>query len=137
MIRSRADQEPPWWKVKTFASWTIRGIWDTGYFVLFVDTFGDAAPDYHVLAYSNGKKMIGGLYKEKAGGGEDRIGQAPVSKSGKRGVIVRLPLDKLNRSRPYFRWNVVTLFTGKGCHKVCFDRVPGPAMLPQAVLADL
>lgn len=136
-VRSSADQDPPRWKIKTFSAWTPKGMWDAGYFVVFIDTLGGAAPDYHVLAYSVGTKMRGGLYKETADGGETRIGGAPVKKSGKRGVRVTVPLDKLDRTRPYFRWNVVTLFTGKGCQNVCFDRVPGPAMLPQAVLADL
>jgi RTX calcium-binding nonapeptide repeat (4 copies) len=136
-VRSFAEQDRPRWKIKTFATWTPKGMWDAGYFVVFIDTLGDARPDYHVLAYSTGTKLGGGLYEATAGGGESRIGPAPVKKSGARGATVTVPLDELQRSRPYFRWNVVTLFTGKGCQKVCFDRVPGPAMLPQAVLADL
>jgi hypothetical protein len=136
-VRSYAHQDPPRWKVITFRSWTIRGIWDEGYFLVSVETRGDPTPDYHVLAYSNGGTMRGGLYREEAGGDETRIGSPPVSKSGAHGVIIRLPLDRLDRTRPFFRWSVTTMFTGKGCHQVCFDRVPGQVMLPQAVLAEL
>jgi hypothetical protein len=136
-VRSHAGQSPPRWKVVTFSSWTIKGIWDAGYFVLFVDTKGDAGPDYHVLGYSNGNGMVGGLYRETSGGGEVRIGGAAVSKAGPRGIVIKLPLAKLDRTRPYFRWSVRTLFTGKKCGNVCFERVPGQVSLPQAVLAEL
>jgi RTX calcium-binding nonapeptide repeat (4 copies) len=136
-VRSHAGESPPRWKVITFGSWTIKGIWDDGYFLVSVDTQGDAGPDYHVLGYSNGKSMVGGLYREKDGGAEVRIGGAAVSKAGKRGVVIKLPLSKLDRTRPYFRWSVTTLFTGKHCGTVCFDRVPGQVALPQAVLAEV
>lgn len=136
-VRSHAGDTPPRWKIVTFSSWTIKGVWDEGYFVLFVDTKGAAGPDYHVLGYSNGKKMVGGLYRETSGGGEVRIGGAAVSKAGPRGIVIKLPLAKLDRTRPYFRWSVMTLFTGKKCGNVCFERVPGQVALPQAVLAEL
>lgn len=136
-VRSWAGQSPPRWKIVTFRSWTIKGVWDAGYFVLFVDTKGDPDPDYHVLGYSNGKNMVGGLYRETSGGGEIRIGGAAVSKAGPRGIVIKLPLAKLDRTRPYFRWSVMTLFTGKKCGNVCFERVPGQVALPQAVLAEL
>jgi Ca2+-binding RTX toxin-like protein len=136
-VRSHAGESPPRWKIVTFSSWTIKGIWDDGYFLLFVDTKGDAGPDYHVLGYSNGKNMVGGLYRETSGGGEVRIGGAAVSKAGPRGIVIKLPLAKLDRTRPYFRWSVTTLFTGKKCGNVCFERVPGQVALPQAVLAEL
>jgi hypothetical protein len=32
---------------------------------------------------------------------------------------------------------VMTLFTGKKCGNVCFERVPVQVALPQAVLAEL
>jgi hypothetical protein len=136
-VRSHAGDSPPRWKIVTFSSWTIKGVWDAGYFVLFVDTKGDLDPDYHVLGYSNGKSMVGGLYRETSGGGEVRIGGAVVSKAGPKGVVIKLPLAKLDRTRPYFRWSVTTLFTGKKCGNVCFERVPGQVALPQAVLAEL
>jgi hypothetical protein len=136
-VRSRAGESPPRWKIVTFSSWTIKGVWDEGYFLVSVDTKGDPDPDYHVLGYSNGKSMVGGLYREKAGGAEVRIGGAAVAKSGARGILVKLPLGKLDRTRPYFRWSVMTLFTGKKCGTVCFERVPGQVALPQAVLAEL
>jgi Ca2+-binding RTX toxin-like protein len=136
-VRSRAGQTPPRWKIVTFRSWTIKGVWDTGYFLVSVDTKGDPDPDYHVLGYSNGKSMVGGLYREKAGGAEVRIGGAGVSKSGPRGVVIKLPLGKLDRTRPFFRWTITTLFTGKKCRQVCFERVPRQVLLPQAVLAEL
>jgi Ca2+-binding RTX toxin-like protein len=136
-VRSRAGVSPPRWKIVTFSSWTIKGVWDEGYFLVSVDTKGDPDPDYHVLGYSNGKSMVGGLYREKAGGAEVRIGGAAVAKSGARGILVKLPLGKLDRTRPYFRWSVMTLFTGKKCGTVCFERVPGQVALPQAVLAEL
>jgi Ca2+-binding RTX toxin-like protein len=136
-MRSLAGASPPSWKIFTFGRWTIKGLWDAGYFVVFVDTKGDPDPDYHVLGYSNGKSMAGGLYRVTSGGGAVRIGGAKVSRSGPRGAAITLPLAKLDRTRPYFRWSVVTLFTGKGCRKVCFDRVPGQVGLPQAVLSEL
>lgn len=136
-VRSWAGASPPRWKIVTFSSWTIKGVWDEGYFLVSVDTKDDPDPDYHVLGYSNGKGMVGGLYRETSGGGEVRIGGAAVSKAGPRGIVIKLPLAKLDRTRPYFRWSVMTLFTGKKCGNVCFERVPGQVALPQAVLAEL
>lgn len=135
-VRSRAGETPPRWKIVTFRRWTIKGVWDEGYFLVSVDTKSDPGPDYHVLGYSNGKSMVGGLYREKSGA-EVRIGGAGVAKAGGRGVIVKLPLGKLDRTRPWFRWSVMTLFTGNKCGKVCFERVPGQVALPQAVLSEL
>jgi hypothetical protein len=136
-VRSWAGASPPRWKIVTGRTWTTKQIWDRGYVVLFADTIGTPAPDYHVLAYSKGSGMSGGLYRETQNGGEVRIGAASVSKPGARAVEVRLPLTKLNRNRPFFRWSIQTLFTGPKCQKVCFDHVPGGASLPQAVLAEV
>jgi Ca2+-binding RTX toxin-like protein len=135
-VRSRGGATTPNWDVVS-ARWTKRKVWDKGYWILFADTKGSAKPDYFVLAHTNGSKMRGGLYRQTPGGGEVRIGGASVAKSGPRDLTVRLPLAKVQRTRPYFRWTIQTLFTGSKCHKVCFDRSPGGPGLPQAVLSDV
>jgi Ca2+-binding RTX toxin-like protein len=134
-VRSRAGATTPNWEVVS-ARWTKRQVWDKGYWILYADTKGNTKPDYFVLAYSNGNKLRGGLYRQMPGG-EVRIGAASVDKSGPRELTVRLPLAKVQRTRPYFRWSIQTLFTGSKCHKVCFDHSPGGPGLPQAVLSDV
>ena len=136
-VHSRAGARPPNWVLVTAAKWTVRQAWDRAYAALFADTRGDQRPDFMVLAYATGSRMRGGLYRLNPNGSETRIGGASVSKSGPREARVRLPLDKVARTRPYFRWSLETIFTGKGCQKVCFDMVGGQPGLPQAVLSDV
>jgi RTX calcium-binding nonapeptide repeat (4 copies) len=132
-VRSRGTARPPSWTLVTSANWTVKQAWDRAYAILFADTRGDPRPDFMVLAYSTGGQMTGGLYRLNPDGGETRIGAAAVGKSGPREVTLRLPLGKVALTRPYFRWSLQTLFTGKGCQTVCFDSMGGQPGLPQAV----
>jgi RTX calcium-binding nonapeptide repeat (4 copies) len=136
-VRSSAGDPTPNWEVVTRPKWTLKAMWDHGYVIVFADTRGNVAPDYFVLAYSVGNDLRGSLYREMQNGGEVRLGGVFVGKSGPRSLVLRLPLDDVVRDRPFFRWSVQTLFTGKKCHIVCFDRSPPAPGLPQAILSAL
>jgi hypothetical protein len=136
-IQSRAANTPPRWRFVTAGNWTVRQIWDRGYFLVFADTRGNPEPDYHVLGYSNGNKLRGSLYRETAGGSAVRMRGVKVTKKGPHGAILRLPLGSLDLERAYFRWSLMTLFTGPSCQKVCFDSAPDGVQLTQAIASEL
>lgn len=136
-VRSKAGNPTPSWEIVTGPKWNLRQMWDHGYVIVFADTRGNVKPDYFILAHSSGNDLRGSLYRETQNGGEVRLRPVFAGKSGPRSLTVRFPLDEVARDRPYFRWSVQTLFTGKKCHVVCFDRTPPAPGLPQAVLSDL
>jgi RTX calcium-binding nonapeptide repeat (4 copies) len=136
-VRSSAGDPTPNWEIVTWPRWNLKQMWDRGYLIVFADTRGSVKPDYFVLAHSTGNDLRGSLYRETPNGGEVRLGPVFAGKSGPRSLTIRMPFDQVARDRPFFRWSVQTLFTGKKCHIVCFDRTPPAPGLPQAVLADL
>jgi hypothetical protein len=136
-IHSRAANTPPRWRLVADAGWGLRGIWDRGYFLVFADTRGNAEPDYHVLGYSDGERLRGSLYRERPDGSTVRMRGVTVRKKGPRSAILRLPLGAVVLERPYFRWSLMTLFTGGSCRHVCFDRAPDGVQLPQAIGSEL
>src|SRR5712691_1955223 len=65
-LAHRAD--PPQWTVVTGPSWTIRRIWDQGFVIVYVDTQGGERPEYYALLRSDGTRMGGRLYRDRATG---------------------------------------------------------------------
>lgn len=117
----------PRWKIMTIGGSTAKELWDTGFFLVYLDTFGDSRFDYYALVASKGSKMTGTLWRDPANKRDRRVGTFPVWRAGKKSVTLRLSLDKLNtggKKRFTYRWFVKTLFTSANCRKVCIDRAP-------------
>jgi hypothetical protein len=122
---------PPAWTVITFDEWTVRQIWDRGYVLLHLDTFGSADPDYFVLVRADRNTLAASLWRDRAT--DHRLFAVPASKRGSRGVEVKVPLRKLTigTGRTLYRWYVTTLFTGGHCHQPCIDEAPDATMVEQ------
>lgn len=116
----------PKFTFRTFAKWSVDRIWDRGYGLVHLDTFGDARFDYYALLWADGYNMKGTLYRDRRKKTDYAVGSLKVWRKNKRTMIVRIPLKKMEfgESRLHYRWIVKTLMTGKECPRVCIDRIP-------------
>lgn len=116
----------PRWKVITFARWKPVDIFDTGFTLVQLDTFGSARPDYYALVSSNGFRLRGALWRDRAVKRDYKVSDLRVWRAFDRSLSVRVPLRKLRigKKRVSYRWFVETLFTSDRCRAVCIDRVP-------------
>jgi hypothetical protein len=99
------------------------------------DTKGDARFDLHALIRSTGRRLRGLLFRD---GSRAPIGRLKAKRPNGKSLAVLVPLERLETppERPYYRWAVETVYTGRRCHRVCFDPVPpeGEGALPQPVI---
>ncbi|GIU97755.1 MAG: hypothetical protein KatS3mg013_1558 [Actinomycetota bacterium] len=114
----------PEWTVITFDPWTVGQMWDRGWVYLLLDTRGDEAADHLVVVRSDGRRLLGSLWRVATGTGRDRYLRAVAAeKVGERAAWVRLPLRALTfgPSRTFYRWWVQTWWE---CEGRCADRAP-------------
>lgn len=118
--------ERPRWKVVTFSAWQVKRIRDKGYFLVYLDTFGDEWFDYYALVRSDGSHLRASLWRDRRVKSDRYLSALDEYRKGARTVVVRVPLSKvkLPDTRLFYRWYVQTLFIGKNCKNVCFDRAP-------------
>ena len=55
----------PRYDVVMFKRWTVAQVWDRSFALLYFDTMGDEAADYHVLVRSDGYRMRARLYRDR------------------------------------------------------------------------
>jgi len=125
----------PGWEIIVSSRTTARSLRDFGFFLVHLDTFGDARPDYFALVSSNGSKLQGKLWRDHTNRPDRIVGKVSVSRPDKYTVTVRVPLSKMNtggKKRLTYRWWVKTLFTGQNCRRVCIDRVPNDSALTES-----
>lgn len=129
-VRSALGSRRPVWSIRTYGRWGTRPIWDRGYLIVWLDTRGGPQPNHYALVRSTGGGVTGILHRVRPGR-DVAIGTVPTWRPSNRSISVRVPLSRLNigPSRRYFRWGVQSLFTGQGCGRVCFDRVPGASRM--------
>lgn len=113
-------------KVITHKKWTADRMRDRGYMLVYLDTFADDRPDYYVLIRSTGSGMKAKLYRDRKSKNDYIAGSTHAWKAEKSSVSVRLPLRKTywGKTRTFYRWNVLSIFSGRRCKRVCFDRAP-------------
>jgi hypothetical protein len=131
---ANADSPPPVWTISTFRTWTIAGIWDKGYFMVELDTIGGAGPEYRALVRSNGRRMLGRLYRVRQHAADVALGKLHAKKVNSRSVAVAVPLSKLTfgPDRTAYKWDVLTSFASKKCpDATCFDRAPDDGSVVQ------
>lgn len=123
----------PRYDVVMHPEWTVAGVWDRSYALIYFDTFGGAAPDYYVMVRSDGREMRGLLYRDKARKKDRLISGAKTWRPGKRGFAVRVPLRRMKfpEQRLVYHWWVLTLHSGPSCKRVCFDRAPDTGMVTE------
>ena len=123
---------PPRWRVSTYNGWSTARLWDTGYIVIYFDTFGPlkgkrARYDYYALLSSNGRRMKGTLFRDFRSRSDVRIGWVRTRKPGRRTVTVKVSVKRkmeIGDARKVYKWFVKTIWNGTGCGHVCMDRVP-------------
>ncbi|HEX6230496.1 MAG TPA: hypothetical protein VF029_02160 [Actinomycetota bacterium] len=133
VVRLSHEDGPPTWRIGTFARWSARKIWDRGYLIVELDTKRDEGADHLAVVRSDGRRLLGDLYRLRRDGKQARIGALRAGKAGARGAWVAVPLHKLSigASRTSYRWSVLTSWTAAGCERACFDLVPDAGAVEQ------
>jgi hypothetical protein len=134
----RHESGPYAWVFGTFPSWTVRGIWDRGFFVVELDTLGSKAVDYRVVLRSNGRSMIGDLFRLKRAGDLVHLRTLPSWRAGSHGGGVELPRAavRYGSGRTSFFWRTASLFTGERCRTSCLDLVPDGGTMVEQLLVE-
>ena len=130
-ITATLAPSPAAWRIGTLGRASKRRLWDEGYFVVSLDSKGDAGFDFHLVVKSTGRRMRALLLRD---GGRNPIGRAGASRPGGRAVIARVAPERLEipPERAYYRWSVRSIYTGPRC-RPCIDESPpaGEGALPQ------
>jgi hypothetical protein len=116
----------PRFEIITWRGWTARQIWDHGFGLVRLDTFGSSRFDYYALVRSTGSRLRGYVFKDRARRPDRRLFAVRTSKASRRSFRVRIPLRRLRmpESRAMYRWEIQTLFVSSRCRRTCFDFVP-------------
>jgi len=134
-VETFGRNKKPGWKIITFSNMTAKQLRDTGFFMVYLDTFGDDRFDYYALVGSKGSKMQGMLWRDPANKRDRRVGYLSVWRPNGGSVSLYVPLGKMNTGGPKridYRWFVKTLFTGDNCRRVCIDRAPNNGALTES-----
>ena len=115
----------PRWSVSTFATWSVKDVWDTGFVLVRIDTFGTSRADYYAMVRSNGRDLVAHLFRDFERRRDHRLRALQVTRADRRNVTITIDLRRLKRrnSRVY-RWFVQTLFSSDNCRDICIDRAP-------------
>jgi hypothetical protein len=119
-----SPERPPRYTFRTFRRWTVAEVWDAGYLLVHFDSFGNQHFDYYALVRSNGNELLGSLWRDRIRRSDYKVGNIKVWRTDRERVTVRVPLDRLNVRRAYYRWYASTLFTSDVCPHTCIDRIP-------------
>jgi hypothetical protein len=124
---------PPTWTVLTFSTWTVRELWDRGFFLVRIDTMGSSRPDYYALVRSTGTELEGSLWRDTRRGADRFVRFVTVTKASGGRIAVEVPFGSLEfgATRASYRWSVVTLYTGEACRRTCIDHVPDAGAVTQ------
>ena len=129
---SIVDTAPAKWKITTFGRWNAVEIWDRGFSLVFVDTFGKPRADYYVIVNSEGDRLRGSLYRDRATGRDRRIRTVRVRHPRARVVNIVIPFSKLRRrDSGVFRWYAQTMLSGERCAQLCIDRAPNSGSISE------
>jgi hypothetical protein len=126
-------EETPTWLFVTFASWTVRQVWDHGYLMVQLDTKGGPAADYLAVVRSIDRDLEANLFRLRRDGQEVEIDRLRTKKAGSRAAWVSVSLGKLTigPGRTSYFWSALSSFTGPACRQTCFDAVPDEGMIEQ------
>jgi hypothetical protein len=122
-------------RITTFRRWSTRFIWDSGFFVVNVDSFGQPRFDYYVLVRSNGSRMEGLLFRDRETRRDRLIRKVRVWRPTDKSISFRFPWNDIRfpEKRRFFRWNAQSLFTNDYCPNVCIDNVPNKGAVTTTV----
>jgi hypothetical protein len=119
------SQNAPTWTIATGARWTAEQMWDTGFLIVKIDTFGTDRPDYYAIVSSDGRKFRGFLYRDRQEKPDRRLRGVGLERADRRSLTVTINIRELRRreSRVY-SWYAQTLFMSDNCRGTCIDRAP-------------
>jgi len=125
-VEVKGKMRRPHWKVLTFNMWRPVQIFDSGFAIVHLDTFGGPRFDYFALVRSNGRKLLASLWRDRKTKRDFKMGRLMVWRPTKSSFSVRVPLGKMRigKRRIAYEWSLETLFTSDACRKVCIDFVP-------------
>ena len=125
----------PKWTVVTFPTWRAADIFDAGFVVVRLDTFGGPRFDHFVLVRSDGRRLRASLWRDRAEKSDYRIRTLRVRRPDQRSLTVRVPLDdlRIGTLRVSFDWIVETVFLGERCPRACLDNVPDQGRVTEPV----
>ena len=117
----------PRWTVFTWRRWHSRDIFDQGYILVRLDSFGGTRFDYYALIRSVGHGLTAGLFRDPRHHPDTRLSGLKVWRPDRHSIKLRLRLSKLHfgGSRSFYRWAVETIFSNHNCPRTCFDSAPG------------
>ncbi len=124
----------PGWKISTYRRWTNQRIWDRGFLLVFLDTFGDSAWDYYALVRSRGDTLEALLFRDRKTKRDYVVRRLTRWRSDLKSVSLRIPLTDIRfpDSRTYYMWRVKTL-DNDACRRVCIDEVPDTRRMREVV----
>lgn len=130
-----AGSNRPTWHVITFSDWSVERMWDKGYFLVRLDTFGSERYDYYALVRSNGHRMKGRLVRDRQNKRDFNVSKLLAWHPTPSSIKVRVPLSKMRigRFRLEYYWQVQTLFSNKRCVRICIDDVPDVAAVAEPI----
>jgi hypothetical protein len=118
----------PIWKETTFREWSNRHIYERGFLLVFLDTFGtNQRPDYYALIHSVGTRLTAELFRDRQNKRDFRVSFLDVWRADRRSASVRVPLRKLRfgEQRVEYTWFARTVYSGfQECSNICFDSAP-------------
>ena len=138
------DGPPRRWILKTHKAFSANRIFDRGYLLVYFDTYGTKRFDYYVLLRPNRHKIVGELFKDRKDAKDEQLATTKVRKPGKRSVVTTVPFREMRKGEAAltYRWHARTLYSGRGCRRVCIDRAPNarsveePFLPPQGPLGS-
>lgn len=125
------------WTFITFQEWSPARLFDRGFLVVELETRGDEAIDHLVVVRSEGRELVGTLFRIRSDGSQVEVARVKAGKGGKRTAWVSFALRKLSigRSRTSYFWAAASTFTGAACPRTCVDRAPDEGMVEQELPA--
>ena len=127
--------ERPTWNVITFSGWSVTEMFDAGYLLVRLDTFGDARYDYYALVRSDGFGMRGTLVRDRKSKPDFNAGSLDAWHPTRTSVKVRVPLRKMRigDQRVTYGWRIQTLFSSDRCPRVCIDNIPDDRAIRETI----
>jgi hypothetical protein len=113
-------------RVETRARRTTRSLFERGFVLVQFDTRYGENIDYFALVRSNGRRMVGTLFRDYQKQRDRAISALAAWRRNRSSVSVRISMTSMafGRNREEYRWRVQTLFSGPSCRRVCFDFAP-------------
>lgn len=132
-VKTRLSRPAPMWTVAMYSQFTSSRIEDQGFVLVYLDTLGDERPDYHALIRSSGSRVEGLLFRDRSDGREQLVASLEARRTSANSMTIVVPRKRLRlgTGRRFYRWEILTLYTGNRCQEVCFDRVPDKGAMTQ------